>query len=92
MTEFAKATAWIQRKGPALGAALTAGVDLLTSWRVTAAAQGKTVPALVSDDPSVQRAMADAANIAAIAGRHGVTIDDALEAARMVLALTTALL
>ena len=70
---------------------LSAGVDLLTVLRVTATANGTTVRALVTGDPNADRALADAAGVAAIAGRHGVTIDDALEAARMVLSLVTLL-
>lgn len=91
MTEFAKTAAWITKNGPKVGAVLAAGVDLLTVFKVTATAQGTTVRSLVTGDPNADRALADAAGVAAIAGKHGVTIADALEAARVVLALATAL-
>jgi hypothetical protein len=87
MADAKKVAAWITRKGPTLAATLSAGVDLLTVLKGTATAQGTTVRGLVTGDPNADRALADAAGVAAIAGRHGVTIDDALEATRMILSL-----
>lgn len=83
---LAEATAWVEGKtAAAIGNALKAAVELVN----TQMSDGTKVAAIVTGDPVADRAIADAANVAAIAHKHKINVDGVLDALATVAKIAT---
>lgn len=81
--------AWMDTKGPTLGAILGATSQLIESLQPHAAARGVTIATLVNDDAVTVRALLDGVNLAAVAGGHGVSAEDVIEGLGQVLGIAS---
>lgn len=83
---LAEAAAWVDGKTAVqIGNALKAAVELVS----TVLSDGTAVAAIVTGDPVADRAIADAANVAAIAHKHKVNVDGVLDALATVAKIAT---
>ena len=91
MSDLAKAAEWLNDKGPAAGLAMAAATDLITNFREAHAGSGKAPRIMFTRDPVADRRLLDAVGLAEIAGRHGITTDDVMEAFGILLDISGAL-
>lgn len=80
---------WTERNAATLPRILTATYDLVDKLSPKAAAANKSVADLVNDDAVTVRALLDGAGLAAIAGAHGVSVEQIMEGLGQVLGIAS---
>ena len=82
---FTEVKEWVDANGATVGTALLAGIQLAGS--LTAKEPDKKPQEIFTGIPAADRAIAQAAGVAEIAGAEGVTIENVITVAKLLLGL-----
>ena len=83
--DLTKLTEWVNANGATAGTAIVAGLQLAGS--LTAREPDKKPQEIFTGIPAADRAIAQAAGVAAIANAEGVTIENVITVAKLLLGL-----
>jgi len=92
VNDITKLATWIQENRAGATAAITGAGELFAALAPLAASQNKPVGLVLTGIPSADRAIADAVDVAAIAGRTGASIEAILSVATILKDVAIALI
>lgn len=92
MNDLRRFAGWVADNRAGAAQALEAAAGVLEALKPQAAARGMAPIEMITGIPSADRALADAAGLAAIAGRAGANVDLVLSALGMLKRIATGLL